>query len=254
LPPLTPNAWLRYDIVRQILDELDDVESVLEVGAGEGAMAARLSRRYQYVGLEPDPRSFAKARERLVAARRGTVVLGDSSSYKPSSTFDLICAFEVLEHIEDDAGALREWSQRLRPGGWLLISVPAFQRRWSAADVIVGHYRRYEPEALADLLQASGFEEPRLQTYGFPLGYLLEAGRNVLSRSRKSGNSLAESTARSGRFLQPPDSLGWLTRAGTAPFRVLQRRLAGTKLGTGLVALARLPARELTGTLPQRLP
>lgn len=243
LPPLTPNAWLRYDIIRRILDDLEDVESVLEVGAGQGAMGVRLARRYRYVGLEPDPHSFAKARERLAATATGTVLLGDSSSYEPCDTFDLVCAFEVLEHIEDDAGALRDWGRCLRQGGWLLISAPAFQSHWGPTDVMAGHYRRYEPEGLASLLRSTGFGEPLVRMYGFPLGYVLEVGRNIIARRYLGAESLAESTARSGRLLQPPDFLGWLTQGGTAPFRLVQRGFARTRLGTGLVALARRTAR-----------
>jgi SAM-dependent methyltransferase len=223
-PPLTPNAWLRWDVVRRLLDGLEDVERVIEVGAGEGALGARLARRYTYVGVEPDPRSRARARERV-----GTVV-----EALPDDTFDLVCAFEVLEHVEDDGAELRLWRDRLRPGGWLLLSVPAHEKRFGPADRRVGHFRRYEPDRLATLLAETGFETSRVVSYGFPLGYALEAGRHVLAK-RGEG----EGTAGSGRWLQPSDRLGWATRLGTAPFRLLQRPFARTRLGTGIVALAR---------------
>ncbi|MEX2102483.1 MAG: class I SAM-dependent methyltransferase, partial [Gaiellaceae bacterium] len=226
-PALTPNAWLRWDVVRRLLDGLADVERVLEVGAGEGALGARLARRYDYVGVEPDPRSRARARERV-----GTVV-----EALPGETFDLICAFEVLEHVGDDGAELRLWRDRLRSGGWLLLSVPAHEQRFGPADRRVGHFRRYDSERLAVLLTETGFENPRLVTYGFPLGYALEAGRHVLAR-RGEG----EGTAGSGRWLQPSDRLGWATRLGTAPFRLLQRPFARTRLGTGIVAHARRAA------------
>lgn len=225
-PPLTPNGWLRWDVVGRVLDGLEDVERVLEVGAGEGALGARLARRYDYVGVEPDERSRARARERL-----GTLL-----EALPDESFDLVCAFEVLEHVEDDAGELRRWRERIRPGGWLLLSVPAHERRFGAADRRVGHFRRYDPERLAALLTETGFENSRLVIYGFPLGYALEAGRHVLAR-RGEG----EGTAGSGRWLQPSDRLGWATRLGTSPFRLLQRPFARTRLGTGIVALARRP-------------
>ncbi|MEX0817434.1 MAG: class I SAM-dependent methyltransferase [Gaiellales bacterium] len=223
-PTLTPNAWLRWDVVSRLLDGLADVGQVLEVGAGEGALGARLARRYDYVGVEPDPLSRARARERV-----GTVV-----EALPDETFDLVCAFEVLEHVADDGAELRLWRDRLRPGGWLVMSVPAHELRFGPADRRVGHFRRYDPDRLAALLTETGFENPRLVTYGFPLGYALEAGRHVLAR-RGEG----EGTAGSGRWLQPSDRLGWATRLGTAPFRLLQRPFARTRLGTGIVALAR---------------
>lgn len=226
-PPLTPNAWLRWDVVSRLLDGLADVERVLEVGAGEGALGARLAQRYDYVGVEPDPLSRARARERV-----GTVL-----EALPDESFDLVCAFEVLEHVADDGAELRSWRDRLHPGGWLLLSVPAHEKRFGPADRRVGHVRRYDPERLAALLTETGFENSRLVTYGFPLGYALEVGRHVLA-----GRGEGEGTAGSGRWLQPSDRLGWATRLGTAPFRLLQRPFARTRLGTGIVALARRAA------------
>jgi SAM-dependent methyltransferase len=214
-------------VVGRLLDSLEDVERVLEVGAGEGALGARLARRYDYVGVEPDPRSRARARERVETVLEAL----------PDERFDLVCAFEVLEHVADDQAELRAWRDRLRPGGWLLLSVPAHEKRFGPADRRVGHFRRYEPGGLAEQLTEAGFEHPRLVTYGFPLGYALEAGRHVLARRGE-----AEGTAGSGRWLQPSDRLGWATRFGTAPFRLLQRPFAGTGLGTGIVALARRTA------------
>ena len=105
------------------------ISDVLEIGCGQGAVGARLAQRYRYLGVEPDQASWAVASQRISAAGRGEVRniavedLGDDQ-------FDLICAFEVLEHIEDDAAALKEWTGRLRPHGWLLLSVPAHQHRY----------------------------------------------------------------------------------------------------------------------------
>lgn len=241
-PPLPLNAWMRYDLVRLILRSLGgQVSSVLEIGTGEGAVAARLAQRYDYVGLEPDPSAYARAVERLEG--RGRMLAGDVSALAPGDSFDLVCAFEVLEHIEDDAAALVEWQRRVREGGWLLLSAPAHQRRFGPHDRIVGHYRRYDPDALAELLRATGYADPVVFTCGFPLGYALEVGRNAIGRLAAShGNgSMDEQTAASGRWLQPPDWIGWLTAGATAPFRLLQRPFARTALGTGVVALARRP-------------
>jgi 2-polyprenyl-3-methyl-5-hydroxy-6-metoxy-1,4-benzoquinol methylase/glycosyltransferase involved in cell wall biosynthesis len=237
--PLTPNAWLRYDVIRHLIPA--GVTDVLEIGCGQGSLGARLARNYRYVGVEPDQTSCAVAQRRISAAGGGEVrnvafdALGDEQ-------FDLVCAFEVLEHIEDDVTTLKEWASRLRPGGWLLFSVPAHQRRFAPADELAGHFRRYDPEPLAALLASRGFTDIAIRQYGFPLGYLLEAGRNQIARRRlaaSAGQSLAERTAGSGRLLQPSSgTTGAVTRWGTAPFRVLQRAFPNT--GTGLVALARL--------------
>ena len=239
LPPLTFNAWLRYDLIRRLLRDADGVKRVLEIGAGGGAMGARLARRFEYVGVEPDAGSFDTARARLAEVGKGTIVPGEVSALDPSATFDVVCAFEVLEHIEDDAAALAEWRERLRPGGRILLSVPAHPRRFAAGDRKAGHFRRYDPDQLGVLMRSVGFVEPAVLSYGFPLGYVLEWGRNAIARRTEGRPSMVERTGESGRYLQPPDWLSWPIRAATAPFRWIQRPFVHTRLGTGLVALAR---------------
>jgi SAM-dependent methyltransferase len=238
--PLTPNAWLRYDIVARMLPP--GVRDVLEVGCGQGAVGVRLAQRYDYLGVEPDQASCTVAQRRMSAAGTGEVRNIGLDALGPQK-FDLVCAFEVLEHIEDDAAAVRDWAARLRPGGWLILSVPAHQRRYGPADELVGHFRRYDPAAMAALLASCGLTDVEVRQYGFPLGYVLEAARNGIARRRLTAApaaSVAERTAASGRLLQPAGrARGAATRWGAAPFRVLQRAFPGT--GTGLVVLARRP-------------
>lgn len=243
LPPLSLNAWLRWDVVRRLLPP--DAGCVLEVGCGRGAVGARLAAGgLDYLGVEPDASSYATAVGRLAVIGRGEVRHGTTAVLEPGRRFDLVCAFEVLEHLADDAGALAEWRELLRPGGWLLLSVPAHARRFAAADEHVGHFRRYDPAALEGLLHSTGFPEVMSVQYGMPLGYLLEAGRNALAR-RNQGTVAAESaparTGRSGRWFQPDaDVLTPVLQTATAPFRLAQR--ASPHRGTGLVVRARRPA------------
>jgi SAM-dependent methyltransferase len=231
---------MRYDLVQRMLPP--GVTDVLEVGCGQGAFGARLARRYRYLGLEPDPTSFAVARQRVAAlAPAGEVRNVLTADLADGLQFDLVCAFEVLEHLEDDKSALTEWAGRLRPGGWLLLSVPAHQRRFAPWDTYVGHFRRYDPPALASLLASCGFGEIDVRQYGFPLGYVLEAGRNQIAARRLGqapGTTIDERTASSARQLQPTGGAkAALIKYGILPFRGLQRAFPGA--GTGLVARAR---------------
>jgi SAM-dependent methyltransferase len=239
--PLAPNSWMRYDLVQRMLP--GGVTDVLEVGCGQGAFGARLAQRYHYLGVEPDPTSYAVARQRVAAVAGRGEVRNVLSADLGDAQFDLVCAFEVLEHIEDDKAALTEWAARLRPGGWLMISVPAHQRRFAPWDELVGHFRRYDPTVLAELLASCGFRDIQVRQYGFPLGYVLEAGRNRIAARRLStaaaAASVQERTAGSARQLQPDGGLrAAAIRYGVLPFRVLQRSFPDS--GTGLVALARL--------------
>jgi SAM-dependent methyltransferase len=238
-PPFTLNAWLRYDLIERTLAGLDGIESILEIGAGRGALGARLATRYRYVGVEPDALSCEGAKEALGRLGSGEMVCGDVSALPEGSVFDAVCAFEVLEHIEDDGAALRAWRAQLRPGGHLLMSVPLYQRRFAAADRFVGHFRRYDPEPLGDLLREAGFADVKLQTFGFPLGHVLERSRNLLARVAKPDEGQEKRTGASGRRFQPSGRQGLATQALSAPFRVLQRPFYDTRLGAGLFAVAR---------------
>jgi SAM-dependent methyltransferase len=233
-PPLSPMARLRYDRIRALIPPL--ARSVLEIGCGEGGVGYRLARRYRYVGIEPDAQSCALAQERI--GSRGDVHGGDITMVR-GQQFDVVCAFEVLEHIDRDRAALKSWLEHVRPGGHLLISVPAHSARFGAADEVVGHFRRYEPAGLQTLLSDVGLTDIRMLMYGAPLGYALEAVRNRVLARRTTATSREERTAASGRLLQPRNPLlAGVTAIGVTPFALAQRALPGR--GVGIVARGRL--------------
>lgn len=244
-PALPPNAWLRFDLVRRDL-ELDRRAAVLEIGPGRGAVAARMvAAGHDYTGIEPAEASRAEAGAVLAQVPGGTWrLLGSLDELEADERFDLVFAFEVLEHIPDDVEALSGWTSRLRPGGRLVLSVPGFARRFSAHDHEVGHLRRYDPDDLRRVAEAAGLVDVQVRAYGFPLGYLLESGRNAVSAASQRRRPLREEsaeqrTARSGRWFQPPRGANRWIQGATWPFRMLQRPVTGR--GTGLVLTARAP-------------
>lgn len=241
LPPLTPNASLRWDVLARVLP--DDCGTLLEVGCGKGAAAARIAKRAtRMVAVEPDAKSFAAAQANL-----GTEVeLHNCSSEQipQSEKFDTICSFDVLEHIEDDKATLLEWRRKLKDGGLLVISVPAWADRLAAADVLVGHFRRYDPSDIQALLAEAGFTDITVELYGYPFGYLLEAIRNFIAQRRLNAGArkmeIADRTAGSGRLLQPTAGLtGALVAIAARPMVWIQRLFPNR--GAGLVATARSP-------------
>lgn len=241
LPPLTPNASLRWDVVSRLLP--DRPGTVLEVGCGRGAAAARIARRADhFVGCEPDAQSYAVADANIGSFAR----LYNCMSFKLpiSETFDTICAFEVLEHIEDDHGALAEWREKLKPGGTLILSVPAWNARFAAADKIAGHFRRYDPEHMQAKLEQAGFTDIHVELYGFPAGHLLEAFRNYAASKLLAGGAenldIAERTAGSGRLFQPSRGLSGFATALIARPMVWAQRMFPNR-GVGLVARACRP-------------
>jgi SAM-dependent methyltransferase len=231
-------------VVKRLLEPLVDARSFLEVGCGAGALGMTLSQRYDYVGYEPDETSFQVAASRMERSRGSGRVVNSTLPARPGRHFDLLGAFEVLEHIGDDSLALSTWVRWLRPGGYVVISVPAHPSRYGPADEYVGHFRRYTREAVATLLESAGLTDAEVLGYGFPLGYVLEFGRNQMlgRRMRGAPASQVERTAGSGRRLQPKDWLAPMIWATALPFGYLQRPFVHGNMCTGFVARARLPS------------
>lgn len=243
-PPLTARGALRWAVVEPLLAGLRP-STVLEVGCGQGAVGARIARHAAYTGVEPDQASADVARQR-VAPRGGTVLHGDAGVIPWGRTYDVVCAFEVLEHIEDDGAALARWVTHVRKGGHVVLSVPEDPDRFGPSDVQVGHYRRYTEESLHTVLSGAGLAVTQVQHYGWPLGYLLEAASHRAARRALAGStsdgSDEEPSGRavgSGGWLQPGAIAGHVLRVGAAPFAAVQARR--TDKGTGLVCVARRP-------------
>jgi len=238
---------MRWSVVRRFIDRLAP-RTILEIGCGQGAFGARLATRANYLAVEPDATSFAVAKRRIESAG-GRVRNAASDAIGNASTFELVCAFEVLEHLEDDMAALESWRELVSPGGHILVSMPAWQERFNHWDTMVGHYRRYAPDQCRELLTKAGFADVEVVVYGWPLGYATENVRSRIAARRGAANeggatasqlcdaaSMQERTASSGRVLQPKAVAGVAVQLATSPFIALQR-LRPTR-GTGVVVCA----------------
>jgi SAM-dependent methyltransferase len=240
VPPLPPNAAMRWSVVRRLVDRLAP-KTILEIGCGQGAFGARLAPRASYLAVEPDVTSFAVAKSRIERAG-GAIRNATSDVIGHESAYDLVCAFEVLEHVEDDVGALKSWRALVAPGGHILLSMPAWQERFNHWDKMVGHYRRYSPDQCREVLTSAGFTDVEVVVYGWPLGYVTENVRSRIAAKRarvyEDGGvaSMQERTASSGRVLQPKTVAGVAVQLATSPFIALQR-LRPTR-GTGVVVCA----------------
>lgn len=129
---------------------------IFDVGGGNGFVAKGLMEAgWDMVLVEPGP---AGARN---AKRRGldhvVCATTQSAGFKPGS-MPAIGVFDVVEHIEDDAGFLRHLYDLLEPGGMLYLTVPARPWAWSDEDVYAGHFRRYTEGSLTAVLRGAGFK------------------------------------------------------------------------------------------------
>ena len=133
---------------------------ILEIGCGTGHNLAMLGEFGKVDALELDDEARAFAEKRL-----GRSVMSSplpELAGVPEHSYDLIGAFDVIEHIDDDEAALRSIAARLKPGGKFLMTVPAHQWMWSAHDEVNHHKRRYSKRALRQLIEASPLNLDRI--------------------------------------------------------------------------------------------
>jgi SAM-dependent methyltransferase len=131
---------------------------ILDAGCGSGRNMVDLARYGTVTGLEIADASVHWARNRGI----GEVVQGSITEAPfPDDRFDFAVCLDVLEHIDDEVHALRELRRVMRPGGTLLVTVPAYQSLWSEHDVINHHKRRYTRKTLSAVAERAGWETAR---------------------------------------------------------------------------------------------
>jgi SAM-dependent methyltransferase len=118
-------------------------------------------------------------------ARGGLATLGEITALPfPDCSLDLICAFDLLEHIEDDRQAFRELGRVAKDNATVIFSVPLHSTRWSAFDALVGHVRRYEPNELLAILREHSLVVEQSAGFGMQPrnGWLLDLAVWVMTR------------------------------------------------------------------------
>jgi SAM-dependent methyltransferase len=144
-------------IVSTLRRHFPGAQSILEVGCGTGYVLAALRAAFpeaRVVGSELLPEGLEYARRRVPDVELVTLDVLDASY---SEEFDVVGAFDVLEHIEDDDGALRGIHRAARAGGGAVLLVPQHPRLWSRTDELAHHVRRYGRRELVGKVEAAGF-------------------------------------------------------------------------------------------------
>ena len=154
---------------------------VLEVGSGTGVMTRYLSTREHLVASDLDPQYVEFLRRQFADKPNVEVRLLDlarlAENGLPRRGFDTIVCSNVLEHIEDDNGALRAMRELLAPGGRVVLIIPALQALYGEIDRAIGHYRRYTTAEIADKLGHARLEVEHVSYFnliGVP-GWFLNA-------------------------------------------------------------------------------
>jgi SAM-dependent methyltransferase len=161
----TTHWWYRArrDILADYLTRWGDLPKdarILEIGCGTGHNLPMLAQFGEIDAIEIDETARAKASERL-GKPVGTAPLPELVGVAPGS-YDLVAVLDVIEHVEDDVAALKAIATALKPGGKILITVPAHQWMWSAHDVVNHHKRRYSKAGFEALLEKTGLQGRKL--------------------------------------------------------------------------------------------
>ena len=158
------------ELARRALEGAGPSPRILDVGCGTGATLAQLGRlrggAVRAFGVEPDADAVA------FCERRGltSVVRGQAEALPfEDGSFELALALDVIEHIEDDGAAVRELVRVVRPGGAVLLTVPAHPFLWSRHDVALHHVRRYRRRELVQVLEGAGLRIDLLSYYNAAL-------------------------------------------------------------------------------------
>jgi SAM-dependent methyltransferase len=217
---------------------------ILEVGVGAGDMSASLGALgYSVEGIDASPPAVAEATHRTSAYPNVHVRqldLFDIGDVFESGSFDGAVAMEVLEHVADDRLGARLLHDALKPGGLLVISVPADPEKFDEDDRAVGHYRRYTREQIRALLEEVSFVVEGVWCYGFPLGNVLKRMRARRTAPAPADAVPEELSHHSGIRADIPGWLKPLIRPSTMqPFLLAQRLFLDRDLGEGYVVLAR---------------
>ena len=214
----------RRDVLCSVLRELGLAPRarVLEVGSGTGGNLDILAQFGSVSGLEMDSSALAMSVERT--GGRFDLRLGCCPDDVPfqDAAFDLVCFFDCLEHISDDAGSLRRMHALLAPGGSIVVTVPAYQWLWSAHDEFLHHRRRYDRASLTRCAQAAGYRVERVTYFNtllFPLAVAARWCDRLLRRGRSSGDAVPAEPLNAALYGIFKSEASWLAHHGL-PFGI----------------------------------
>src|SRR5262245_61971007 len=161
---------------------------LLDLGCGTGGVLPHLAPYGEAIGLDPAPEAAKYCRQREVP-----MVVGSGLELPfADGSFDAVLALDVIEHVADDVALLREARRVLRPGGVLLVTVPALPWLWSSHDDVNHHFRRYTLTTLQQSLGRGGFRRERVSYYNATLLPLAIARKFIQRLARDDEHHLED--------------------------------------------------------------
>ena len=204
---------------------------IADIGCGTGANFNMLAGFAPVVGVDFSPQAITYCRMRGLTR---TLVASLPQLPFGNGAFDLVCAFDVIEHIEDDAGAVRELLRICRPGGTLLLTVPAYNWLWSQHDEANQHKRRYNRAMLRQLLAPQPADIVKLSHFNIVMALPIILVRFI----GKIKDKLFPPTDAKLNFVKTPDLLNYLLLRIFSTERHLLRHI-NLPVGISVMCLAR---------------
>jgi len=180
-----------------------NASSLMEVGCGTGFVLSGIARQFpllRLVGSEIHTSGLTFSSQRLPGVE---LVQMDARSLPYDAEFDVVSAFDVIEHIKEDELVLKNIHRAIKPGGGCMITVPQHRWLWSVVDEQACHQRRYEAEEVHAKIEAAGFQILRSTSF---VSLLLPA--MVFSRLLQNRAPGHEADATDGLKISP--SLNWI--------------------------------------------
>lgn len=181
----------RKQIIQSLLQEisLKNNSRILDAGCGTGGNMKILARFGNVIGIDNSPEAIKFCKKRCFENIQLKNI--ENTGFSDNS-FDLIVALDILEHLENDVEALKEFHRILKEDGYILISVPAYQFLWSEHDAAVHHKRRYSMKEINKCLLKANFQITK-KTFAIsfiaPAVFIYRIIQKIYSKSKKQKNS-----------------------------------------------------------------